>query len=123
MIKLLTLSLLAAGLVSGCSMAPKYVRPDAPVAAAYPAQSGDAVGNQLRASEIGWRNFFPDQRLQALIGLALANNRDLRVAAYRMQEARALYNIQSADLLPNLDAVATGSRGRTPASKIGRAHV
>jgi multidrug efflux system outer membrane protein len=118
MIKQLTLSLLVAGVVSGCSMAPKYVRPDAPVASTYPTQdsTSNADGRQLRASEIGWRNFFPDQRLQALISLSLANNRDLRVAAYRIEEARALYNIQWADRLPNLDAVASGSRGRTPAS-------
>jgi multidrug efflux system outer membrane protein len=51
-----------------------------------------------------------------LIGTALANNRDLRVAALRIEEARALYNIQSADLYPNLNVTATGDRGRTPAS-------
>ena len=121
MIKQLTLSLLVAGVVSGCSMAPKYVRPDAPVAASYPAQSeADAKEatqqNQTRVSEIGWRNFFPDPRLQSLIGMALTNNRDLRVAALRIEEARALYNIQSADLYPNLNVTATGQRGRTPAS-------
>src|SRR5690606_28036867 len=69
-----------------------------------------------RVAEMGWRNFFPDQRLQALIGLALENNRDLRVAALRMEEARALYNIQSADRLPHFDGTAVGNRGRTPAS-------
>jgi multidrug efflux system outer membrane protein len=118
MIKQLTLSLLIAGVVSGCSMAPKFMRPDAPVSSEYPDQGKDKLSadTQLRASEIGWRNFFPDQRLQALISAALVNNRDLRVAAYRIEEARSLYNIQRADLLPNLDAVATGSRGRTPAS-------
>jgi multidrug efflux system outer membrane protein len=118
MIKQLTMSLLVAGVVSGCSMAPKYVRPDAPVASTYPTQDGatGADSKQLRASEIGWRNFFPDQRLQVLISSALENNRDLRVAAYRIEEARALYNIQWADRLPNFNAVATGSRGRTPAS-------
>jgi len=117
MMKTMTISLLLAGVLSGCSLAPKYVRPDAPVAASYPTQEeGKQDGKALHAADIGWRNFFPDQRLQALIGLALNNNRDLRVAALRMEEARGLYNIQSADLLPHLDAVATGTRGRTPAS-------
>lgn len=121
MIKQLTLSLLVAGVVSGCSMAPKYIRPDAPVAASYPVQSeadakGAAQQNPARASEIGWRNFFPDPRLQSLISMALTNNRDLRVAALRIEEARALYDIQSADLYPNLNVTATGQRGRTPAS-------
>jgi multidrug efflux system outer membrane protein len=59
---------LIAGVVSGCSMAPKYVRPDAPVAATYAGQT-EAEGqtastSQAHVAEIGWRNFFPDQRLQ-----------------------------------------------------------
>lgn len=115
MIKQLTLTVLAASVLSACSMAPKYTRPDAPVAADYPAASA-AADKQQRAYETGWRNFFPDQRLQALIGAALVNNRDLRVAALRIEEARAQYNIQSADLLPNLNGTFTGSRARTPAS-------
>jgi multidrug efflux system outer membrane protein len=114
MIKQLTLTVLAASVLSACSMAPKYTRPDAPVAADYATPSAVAA-NQLRASETGWRSFFPDARLQSLITLALVNNRDLRVAALRIEEARAQYNIQSADLLPNLAGVATGNRGRTPA--------
>lgn len=105
---------IAVGALSGCSLAPQYTRPEAPIAAAYPA---DPAGGGVRsAAEIGWREFFPDQRLQALIKVALDNNRDLRTAALRIEEARALYNIQSADLLPNLNASFSGNRGRTPAS-------
>ncbi|RZI41392.1 efflux transporter outer membrane subunit [Herbaspirillum sp. HC18] len=111
MIKKMTLSLLAAGVLSACSLAPKYERPEAPVDAAYPVQT--AAGN---AAATGWRDFFPDQRLQVLIEAALANNRDLRIAALRIEEARALYNIQSADLLPTVNAVASGTRARTPGS-------
>jgi len=116
MMKQFTLTLIAAGVLSGCSMAPTYVRPDAPVAADYPQHTAATANQQQRVAEMGWRNFFPDQRLQALIGLALENNRDLRVAALRMEEARALYNIQSADRLPHFDGTAVGNRGRTPAS-------
>lgn len=112
MMKQLTLSLLAAGVLTGCSMAPRYERPAAPVATVYPDESAQATGD---TSAIGWREFFPDQRLQALIATALENNRDLRIAALRIEEARALYNIQSADLWPNLNATAGGARGRTPA--------
>lgn len=114
MIKQLTLTVLAASVLSACSLAPKYTRPDAPVAADYPTPSA-AAAKQLRAYETGWRTFFTDQRLQSLIATALNNNRDLRVAALRIEEARAQYNIQSADLLPNLNGTATGNRGRTPA--------
>ena len=103
----------AAALLGACSLNPAYVRPDTPVAAQF---SGDAGGSARTAIDIGWREFFPDQRLQKLIETALTNNRDLRTAALRIEEARALYNVQSADLLPNLSGTATGVRTRTPAS-------
>ena len=115
MIKQLTLTVLAASVLSGCSLAPKFLRPEAPVAADYPTPSAVAA-NQSRATETGWRTFFPDARLQSLISTALVNNRDLRVAALRIEEARAQYNIQSADLLPNFNGTATGARARTPGS-------
>lgn len=118
MIKHIALCLVAAGVISGCSLAPKFMRPDAPVAAQYPTQAASQAADQqhANAAEIGWRNFFPEPRLQALISSALENNRDLRVAALRIEEARAQYNIQSADLFPNLEIDASGTRGRTPAA-------
>lgn len=107
-------ALLSVGVISGCSLTPQYTRPETPVATAYPA---DPSGNGAHsAAEISWREFFPDRHLQALIKVALDNNRDLRTAALRIEEARALYNIQSADLLPNLNAGFSGNRLRTPAS-------
>lgn len=111
---LLIASILAVSLVGGCSLNPQYNRPEPPVAESYPA---DPAGKGMKsASEMSWREFFPDQRLQALIAAALENNRDLRTAALRIEEARALYNIQSADLLPTVNLGASGSRVRTPAS-------
>ncbi len=115
MIKQLTSALLIAGMLTGCSLAPHYVRPDAPVAATYP-ETSDATTTARNAGDIGWREFFPDPRLQTLIVTALDNNRDLRTAALRIEEARAQYNIQSADRLPNLNGTITGIRARTPGS-------
>jgi multidrug efflux system outer membrane protein len=100
--------------LAACSLMPEYLRPAAPVAQGYPAA---AAGTEARsAAELGWREFFPDAGLQALIAAALDNNRDLRTAALRIDEARALYNIQSADLYPNINAGFTGNRVHTPAS-------
>jgi multidrug efflux system outer membrane protein len=110
MIKQLTCALLAAGVLGGCSLAPTYERPAAPVAASYPTETEQTEDN---AAAIGWRNFFPDARLRMLIDTALDNNRDLRIAALRIEEAHAQYNIQSADLLPTVNASASGSRGRS----------
>ena len=123
----LLVSLLVAGAVAGCSLAPQYVRPEPPVAAAYPADPNGRIAYGIAhsvprsAAEIGWREFFPDPRLQALITTALDQNRDLRSAALRIEEARAQYNIQSADLWPNLNLNASESR-RRPAAQWSAGH-
>lgn len=57
-------------------------------------------------AEIGWRDFFVDEKLEQLIARALANNRDMRVAVLNVERARALYRIQRADRVPSVDATA-----------------
>ena len=55
-----------------------------------------------------------DERLQKVIGLALANNRDLRVAALNIERARGLYRIQRAELFPDVDASGDLTEERYP---------
>jgi multidrug efflux system outer membrane protein len=99
----------AALLVAGCSLAPRYERPPAPVDAAWPAvPSGDPAG--AAAADLGWRDVFADERLQALVALALENNRDLRVAALTVELTRAQYRIQRAERLPAVAASASATR-------------
>lgn len=101
--------------LTGCSLAPKYQRPAAPVAAEYPLPPGAALAPAgVPAADLAWQQFFGDARLQRLIQLALENNRDLRVAALNVERVRAIYNIQRTALIPSLDATADGSRQRTP---------
>ena len=111
--KRLILALTAAGILSACSMAPFYERPEAPVAGEFLKQADKT--SERRATDIGWREFFKDARLQALIETGLVHNRDLRIAALRIEEARALYGIQRADRLPTLNATGSDSRAKTPA--------
>jgi multidrug efflux system outer membrane protein len=66
------------------------------------------------AADIGWREFFTDPRLQQLIELTLANNRDLRVAALNVEAQRAQYRIQRADLLPTISATSSESAQSVP---------
>jgi len=106
-------SLLVLALLSGCSMAPRYERPEAPVTDAYP-KFGDTQTSGAAAADIPWRSFFGDARLQSLISLALENNRDLRVAALNVDRVRALYNIQRTALIPSINAVGQGTRQRVP---------
>lgn len=114
MSKPLSVVLLAVSGLAGCSFTPHYERPVAPVAASYPGEVSAAGASSAAAADIGWRAFFPDPHLQALIAAALENNRDLRIAALRIEEARAQYGIQSADRWPTVNAAAGASRARTP---------
>lgn len=99
---------LGAALLSGCSMMPAYERPAAPVPGDWPTTPGASGGTA--ASELQWQQFFIDERLRRLIAIALANNRDLRVAILNIEQARAQYDIRSADRLPTVGAQLSGSR-------------
>jgi outer membrane protein, multidrug efflux system len=100
-------------------MAPKYTRPDAPVPAQWPAGAAyketKSAASVPAAAELPWPEFFTDERLQKIIGIALDNNRDLRVAALNVEQARALYGISRASLLPSVNAVGTMSKQLIPA--------
>ncbi|WP_294355076.1 efflux transporter outer membrane subunit [uncultured Sphingomonas sp.] len=88
--------------LAGCNLAPKYERPTGAVPAALP-QGGvypRAVTDAVDVSAIGWRDFFLDPRLRQVIETGLANNRDLRIAAGNVLQARAQYRIQRSDLVP-----------------------
>ena len=106
--KLILTVLGAALLLASCSLIPTYERPAAPVPSVFPgdpAQPGGAA-----ASVVPWQNFFTDPRLQKLIETALANNRDLRVSALNIEQARAQFRIQRAALFPAVGLSASGSR-------------
>lgn len=98
--------------LGGCaSMAPPYERPAAPVATTFPqATEAAAVGGAAprAAADTDWQQFFTDPRLKALIGLALQNNRDLRVAVLNVERVRAQYQVQRAEQFPTLLLGATG---------------
>ena len=84
------------------SMAPKYERPAAPVAAAFPDAAASGVAS-APATDIDWQAYFADARLKQLIDIALKNNRDLRVAVLNIEAARATYQIRRSDLFPTVN--------------------
>ncbi len=100
----------AALLASGCSFIPKYERPAAPVAGAFPGGNVAAGQTAAAAADIAWQDYFPDARLKQLIGIALANNRDLRVAVLNVEQTRATYQIRNADLYPSVGGAFNASR-------------
>ncbi len=97
-------------LLAGCTMMPKYERPPAPVSEAWPTRPAATNATNNAAADIDWREFFDDPRLRQLIGLAVENNRDLRVAALRVEEARAQYRIQRSALFPGVQGNADYTR-------------
>ena len=109
--KFSVLAPLAAALsLSACiSLAPDYHRPQAPVAASFPGSAAaDAAGKAAAAT--AWQDFFSDARLRQLIEIALANNRDLRLAVLNIEQARAQFQIRRADQLPTVSAGLSGNR-------------
>ena len=109
----LALSAMASAVLAGCvNLAPEYTAPASPVPQALPSSGVEAP----TPIDVGWRSFFVEPRLRGTIELALANNRDLRVAALNIERARAQYGIARAGLFPTVEAGASGSRSRTPGS-------
>jgi len=114
--RIAALPTLTALVLAGCSLAPKYQRPDAPVPGQYPSygESSAAQHPVSASADLGWRQFFRDPQLLALIDVALVNNRDLRIAVQRIEEARAQYGIQQSERLPTFGAGGTGQITRNP---------
>ncbi|KAA5841150.1 transporter [Pseudomonas sp. GW456-L14] len=108
----------ALALLGGCiNLAPEYQRPEAPVAEQWLPGSKASTGEA--AADIHWQQFFTDSRLTRLQALALANNRDLRLASLNIEKAQAQYRIQRAALFPAIDAGVSGTHSRTPGSTSG----
>ncbi len=103
----------------GCSLAPEYTRPEAPVPADWPQgaayKENKSTASAMVVPELSRQEFFADERLQKVIETALDNNRDLRLAALNVERARALYGIQRAELFPTVNAVGSGTKQRVPA--------
>ncbi|KXU36891.1 multidrug transporter [Ventosimonas gracilis] len=100
------LSLAIALAVSGCSLIPEYIRPNAPQETESHAIEGWQASN--------WQSFFVDPTLRRLISQALANNRDLRAASLNVEAYQALYRIQRADRFPGVNGSGSGIRQRIP---------
>ncbi len=109
--------------LGGCTMIPKYTHPEAPIPAVWPTgpayKEAATPQNIPQATDLKWREFFIDQRLQEIVGMALKNNRDLRVTALNVERARALYRVQRAELLPKVDANVSGIKERVAADVSG----
>lgn len=109
-LKLISLSVIF--ILTGClSLAPDYRQPPSPVPQQFSLSQNQLVTPPAGYQDAGWRAFFADPQVKSLIATALVNNRDLRMATLKVQEARAQYAVTDADRYPQLDASASTTYG------------
>jgi multidrug efflux system outer membrane protein len=97
-----TLILLAAA--AGCTVGPKYKRPDYPTPPAFRGADDASVISEAQGSlgDQQWAQVFREPELQDLIRKALTNNYDLRIAAQRILEQQAQVQITRSQQFPTL---------------------
>jgi multidrug efflux system outer membrane protein len=102
-------SILAVALLAGCAIGPDYKRPstDAPTSFRDQAAQGDRS-----IADLAWWDVCRDARLRELVGYALVNGYDARIAAARLEESRAIAAQVHGQLFPGLGYVANADRGR-----------
>ena len=98
-------------LLAGCSVWPGYKKPVLDL----PAQWTDAPTQGQSLSGERWWTLYNDPALERLVDEAIAHNRDLAIAAARVDEARGLLRITDADRFPSIDAAAGYDRSRSSA--------
>lgn len=114
--KTVRLPALAAGLLlSACALGPDYQRPaiDAPERI-----RGDAVASTTSYGDLGWWDLYKDPALSALLRQALDRNLDLRIAAARVEQARAAAGVSRLQQLPQIDASGAVSRRKLSESSV-----
>ncbi|MCX7857919.1 MAG: TolC family protein [Deltaproteobacteria bacterium] len=101
--------------IASCSSNYTYKQPSIPVPAFF--NKTDISGKTEYAplvKEITIHDFVKDKKLQALIAIAVENNRDLKISLANVQKAKEYFGIKRAELLPSLGIYLEGSRQRIP---------
>ena len=106
---------LCAASLAGCALGPDYHRPEIGAPAGYRFEPGAAVDS---VADAGWWRVYQDPVLQALIREGLANNLDVRIAAARIDQARAALGSARLQQLPQLSINAAATRQRTSAYEL-----
>ena len=90
--------------LSGCSLAPDYLRPEIPTPAWRGSESTQALPNKE------WWNQFGNDELNTLIQQSLTANNDMRAALQRIEEARSQAAVTQSSLFPTMNASASANR-------------
>lgn len=97
-------------LAAACMLGPDYLRPQETIPATYRFQVDDTHDS---FADQGWWEIYRDPTLQALIRQALDNNLDVRIAAERIDQARAVLGSSHLQQLPQISISAGTQRTRS----------
>jgi NodT family efflux transporter outer membrane factor (OMF) lipoprotein len=117
---LIAAALGAALLLQACGSVPAAHALAAEVPAAWQSSTLQTSAASVQA---GWWRDLGDPVLDGLVERALARNTDLRSAAARVAEARALSDVQQASALPTLDFGVGASRSRSISAATGKPYL
>ena len=96
--------------LGGCAVGPRYKRPSVPVPERF---YGDERAAEARSlADVAWWDVFDDPVLKGLVEEALRSGFDARLAAARVEEARALFGVARSELFPSVDYEARWQRSR-----------
>lgn len=98
-------------LLTGCTMGPDYKKPDTQVPASYRSQLSPTEASSF--ADLPWWSAFSDPQLQRLINEAVSNNYDVKIAASRIEQARAELGVVRSEAYPQLDYNLQGGGQRT----------
>jgi len=113
----MALGLFAAGLASGCAIGPDYKRP--PVTPPESFRSQMTPGETASLADAPWWEAFGDPALKALIQEALAGNYTVRIAAARVQQARAQAAVAKSPFFPQLGYGASAAQSKGLSNFLG----
>lgn len=95
----LVLLFISCFLLSACSAVKKLTKPEVQIPDSLDIES---PMDSLTIADIGWWEFYGDEYLKVIIGKVLEENKRLRMAAQRVEQARYLYKVDNAKLFPEL---------------------
>jgi multidrug efflux system outer membrane protein len=104
----------AALLAAGCTLGPDYRRPEIDAPGAFRFEIKEARD----AANTAWWQQFNDAELNRLITIALAENKDVQIAAARIDQFLGQYAATRAVLFPQVGAQLSGQRQRIPGGNV-----
>ena len=107
---------LGVGLLGSCRVGPNYAPPNLEIPDHY--AWADSEQNAPPQEPTRWWKRFNDSTLDALVSQATMDNFDLRIAVERIDQYQAAYGVAASDLYPDISALASYSRARTPGTDV-----